>query len=154
MKPLKSILAVGLLAMTDTATAQSNAPAPPKGTILTFMRGACSELVVAGTDMTPECTPTLLSAAYPTGNSSFMFTISGKAMVSFFGRDNPAVHGRGMLYLQRVSFKDSSPNSPSSDVIGTCTYTLSVIDCEADSKDGQFKAVFTTDGQAPTVIRN
>jgi hypothetical protein len=158
MKSLKLVIAATLLTGAGAATAQSGAGGGPKGTVLTFVRGKCSSLILAGTDMTAECSPALVNAAYPTGGSSFMFTISGKAMVSFFGRDNPAVGGHAMIYLQRVSFRDSTPNDPSSEVSGICTYGNpfkghAVIDCEADSNDGRFKAVFTTDGQQPQVTR-
>jgi len=57
-----------------------------------------------------------------------------------------------------VSFKDSTPNNPSSEVSGVCTFSRPpagpiVVDCEADSKDGPFKAVFVSDGGRPTVTR-
>jgi hypothetical protein len=154
----KYVAIATLFAFAGNANAQSAATAGPKGTILTFVRGRCSTLVLAGKDMTAECTQVLVNAAYPTGNSSFMFTVGGNAMVSFFGRDNPAIGDHAMIYLQRVSFRDSSPDNPSSEVSGICTYANpfagpAVIDCKADSKDGPFRAVFTTDGRQPQITR-
>ncbi len=157
---MKKLLIGGLVALSfaTPVNAQSSGAGAPKGTILTFVRGSCTVLVLAGKDITPECSPALLNVAYPTGASSFMFTIGGTAMVSFFGRDNPAIGDHAMIYLQRVTFKDSSTDNPSSDVSGVCTYSNpfagpAVIECNADSKDGQFRAVFTTDGKAPKSVR-
>jgi hypothetical protein len=85
-----------------------------------------------------------------------MFKLSDNAMVSFFGRDNAGVNGHALIYLQRVTFRDSTPDDPSSAVSGICEYGdpfagRAVVDCEANSKAGQFKAVFITDGRRPAV---
>lgn len=158
MNYLHQISAVTLMALSASAGAQSGDVANQKGIVSTFVRGTCAKLILAGTDMTASCDPTLVNVAYPSGGSSFMFVLAGKAMVSFFGRDTPATENHSTIYLQRVSFRDSGPDNPSSVVSGECTYTNpfagpAVVDCDADSKDGPFKAIFTTDGGQPLVTR-
>jgi hypothetical protein len=155
---MKRLLISGLIALLVAEAVAAQSGGTPKGTILTSVSGSCTVLVLAGKDITPECGPVLVNVAYPTGASSFMFSIGGTAIVSFYGRDNPAIGDHAMIYLQRVTFKDSSSENPSSDVSGTCAYSnpfagRALIECNADSKDGQFRAVFTTDGTAPKVER-
>ena len=156
---MRSIVMSGLLLMSAGSASAQSSDAGKNGLVSTFVRGRCSTLVIAGQDMSGQCSPALVNVAYPSGATSFMFTLAGKAMVSFFGRQAPAVGERAMVYLERVSFRDSTANNPSSEVSGTCKFGNpyagpTEVDCEADSKDGPFKAVFTTDGQRPEVARN
>lgn len=153
---MRSFVLCSVLLVAGSASAQSVETANPKAPVSTFVRGICSTLVIAGHDMSKQCSPALVNVAYPGGGSSFMFTLAGKAMISFFGKDTPGIEGHATIYLQRVSFRDPTTNNLSSEVSGVCKYGNpfagpTIVQCEADSQDGPFKAVFTTDGQQPEV---
>jgi hypothetical protein len=148
-------IAAGLITSGHAASAQQG----PAGTILSFLHGSCVKLVIAGKDRSAECKPSLVNAAYPTGNSSFMFPVGDTAIVSFFGRDNAAVSDKSVIYLQRVTVRiGTEEDASSSDVQGTCTYTNpyvgpAQISCHADSPRGSYEAEFTSDGKAPESVK-
>ena len=88
-----------------------------------------------------------------------MFGVGDAVVVSFFGRDNPAIGGKSMIYLQRVTVRVGAKEDPaSSDVQGTCTYTNPYagparISCQADGTEGQYKVDFISDGKAPDSLK-
>jgi len=155
---MRKFAAAALVLVSGFASAQSSNSASQSGVISTLVHGTCSSLVIAGNDMSAQCSPVLANVAYPGGGASFMFTLAGKAMISFFGKDTPAVGDHAMVYLQRFSFRDPTTTNLSSEVSGVCKYGNpfagpTLVICDADSKDGPFKAVFTTDGQQPQVTK-
>lgn len=159
MRVFKWIVAAVLVVNGAAGWSQSGEAPGAAGTILSFLHGSCSKLVIAGKDRTTDCKPSLVNAAYPTGNSSFMFPVGDAIVVSFFGRDNPAVGNRSMIYLQRVTVRSGpKEDSLSSNVQGTCTYTNPYagparISCQADSPKGPYQVDFTSDGTAPHTVK-
>ena len=151
---------IAMTALVGAAAAPAAQQGDVSGTTLAFLRGTCSALVVGGVDKTSECKASLINSAYKTGNSSFMFGLGDKAVVSFFGRDTAAVGDRATIHLMRVSVNVGGrmEDAMSSDVSGKCDYTnpyegKAQIICEAEGKKGKFRAVFTSDGTPPHVIK-
>jgi hypothetical protein len=83
-------------------------------------------------------------------------------MISFFGRDTPAVGDQATLYVDEVAVArgkaDGSADRVPHAVRGTCVYSnpnagRSRVTCRADGDGGRYAAEFLSDGEPPKILK-
>jgi len=132
------------------------------GLKMAMMKGACTQLIVGGKDLTGQCKPSLINNAYRSGRSSFMFGLGEDKMVSFFGVDSQAMGDQAILTVDEIGVatghSDGTAQRKAHKVKGSCTYTNpyagpSRIHCAADGFDGHYAVEFVSDGRPPDVVQ-
>jgi hypothetical protein len=117
------------------------------------MKGVCTEMTIAGHDLTSACKGTLINSGYKDGRIGFLFTIGDVALITFSGADTPASGAqRSKSDLDMIIFtRMSGPDHPvTSKATGACNYSLARVECRAKADDGGvFHAVFVSDGSPP-----
>ena len=154
------LIAVSLSVAVQSATvnaAQSSNLDNLAGVII--LKGDCSRLTMAGNVASPYCKGMATNTSYKTGRSGFVFLAVDSAIVTFSGKDNPAVGDNASITLDKVIFSlvglGTAPNSINAK--GTCTYSNPVggrrarIVCNATTTSGAFNATFVSDGSEPDV---
>jgi hypothetical protein len=120
------------------------------------LRGECVRLVVRG--RTQPCGAQIINSAHTDGRSGFSFFTDGE-VVDFAGQDSAAVGDRATLHVDTMILaRTDTPGPPRPQTIsahGTCTYTnpyagVATIACNAITPQGEFSALFRSDGHPPS----
>ena len=124
-----------------------------------FLRGTCERLVIAGKDVTGACRETVVNMTYHYGRSSFGFSDGSARMVSFSGTEQIREGDVVRQTLDAISIATQgalAPDVASAPASGTCIFSdpyrgRSFIRCSARTRDGEFAASFTSNGEPPQV---
>ena len=150
------VLALGLLAMGSTATAQTDFEKMLSNVRTFNINGTCNRLVTPEGDQTQICDAQLLNMAFPSGNSSFIATMKDKGGISFRGRDSAAAGDIATIKLDTIILTGKDLSSPPVTIKakGECTYTNPNkgpihVDCSADTARGKYELSFVSDGVWP-----
>ena len=136
-------------------------PAPAQGGLdnlasVAILRGQCVSLVVRGAAGRP-CGAQILNSAHSDGRSGFSFFTDGE-VVDFVGQDSAAVGDRATLQVDTKIVARTDTHGPLRPHLirasGTCTYTnpyagVATITCTAATPEGEFSALFRSDGNPP-----
>jgi hypothetical protein len=158
-RPIGLALIAGVLFAASPASSQNGLD---NLSSVATMNGACERLVVRGADITSQCQGHVINSAHTDGRSGFAFFQAGSAVISFAGQDSAAVGDRATLHVDMVLIAAAdSAQVPKPEVIpasGACEYTnpyagVSTVTCTATTSQGEFRALFRSDGREPDVQR-
>lgn len=122
------------------------------------MKGKCEKLVIAGQDITQNCTERLVNVV-ARGRTSFDFTASDGQTLSFSGAGAQQEATEFTEPLQPISLvvpgrkeKDAVLRNPAP-AVGSCKFSTpepgkSMIACEAKSQGKDYAGVFLTDAKS------
>jgi hypothetical protein len=124
------------------------------------LRGRCVRLVVRGAEARP-CGAQIINTAHTDGRSGFSFFTDGE-VIDFAGQDSAAVGDRATLEVDTMIVARTDTRGPlrprTISARGTCTYTnpyagVATITCTAVTSEGEFSALFRSDGNPPNIQR-
>jgi hypothetical protein len=156
---------LGVAAALVASTGNANAQHEPS--YMAFIKGACSELIFAGDDLTSQCPELVINTAYTDNYSSFRLVTPDGLVVSFFGYDHEAQGDVAHLTVERLLVtpagaggadgtlaemtRRAAANTRDIEASGDCEYTNpelpnNHISCEAIADGKTYKFVFRPTG--------
>ena len=124
-----------------------------RGPIVSFIPGECRALVIAGRVATDSCKPQLIGISYPNREISFVFSLSGRQLVSFKGRPGDVRGSQTTLEVGQVTV--ASPQfSRAAAAVGSCVFTgiapgRNRLDCDVSINGARYSGEFLTSAQHP-----
>lgn len=134
------------------------APAGAQAGDVWSLRGRCTELRAAGHDFTSGCVGKVVNANNDNGAVAFIFTVRTGALIVFTGDgdDQVAAGNVATQPVSEVTFSLGIQGVADNHIraAGTCKYGnpfagVAQVTCTASTKDGEFSAKFTSNGQKP-----
>ncbi|GEP09084.1 hypothetical protein [Methylobacterium gnaphalii] len=154
---IRSILSLGILSVLAGAAVMVKAAEVPT---LATVTGTCERLVIAGQDVTGQCTGSLLNTSYATGRVGFYFVTGDGGALTFTGLGSAQVKLDPDTAVQPVDgvifgFKGQYDRVKA---VGMCRFTNPVaqpgsVSCSAETPGGAFAAEFVTDGKPPEIVK-
>lgn len=146
------------LAMIAAVSGAQAAPRQAEIPTMAIANGACNRLVIGGTDRTRECSGKLLNTIYRNGRVGFYFVTDTGAALTFTGLGDKQVKPDPDTAVQPIDgvIFGYGGKTDRANAVGSCRFTNpyrkpGIVQCRADTSNGQFEASFRTDGNPPSV---
>ena len=154
VSPIRGRLFIALF-LTATATSSASAPI---GATISFIKGECRSLVLAGRVATRSCRPELIGISYPTQEISFVFGLSDGRLISFKGRPDHALPRQTTVKVGQVTIVGRLAHAAVAPVMGSCVFTgmsggRDHLACDASGGGNRYAGSFLTKGETPARFR-
>ncbi|MDF2599155.1 MAG: protein of unassigned function [Methylobacterium brachiatum] len=127
---------------------------------MAIANGTCDRLIIGGNDRSDACTGKLLNTIYLTGRVGFYFVTDNGAALTFTGLGDRQVKPDPDTAVQPIDgiIFGYGGKTDRAKAVGSCRFTNpyqkpGIVQCRADTPNGQFEASFRTDGNPPSVTR-